>query len=187
MTMKLFPLALLGLTLALVLGGPAVARTTQDGDGGTVTKTFQLTVNGDVPEGEFLYVRYSPRGNDPSDDGFALFCGQLFEIDQKPACEGNGTVYTDAITFPAGTTITFSYERSNQNTSQNDLDPYEIEVFQRGSEMLNADMTNGATFTYAGNTLPGTGVNDLATFTLPVVAAAFVLLITGGYLRRCWV
>jgi len=179
MTMKMFPLALLGLLLALVVGGPAGAHTTQDGADDMVTKTFHLTVNGDVPdEGEFLYVRYSPRGTDPSDDGFALFCGQLFEIDQKPACAGNGTVYTDAITFPAGTTLEFSFERSNQATSTGLGDPYEIDVFQRGSETLTADLTNSATFTYGGTMLPGTGVTDLPRGSGVVLAG--VLLALGG-------
>jgi hypothetical protein len=185
MTLKLFALTLLGLTLALLLAGPAGARTTQDGDGDMVTKTFQLTVNGDVPdEGEFLYVRYSPRTTDPSDTGFVLFCGQLFEIDQQPACQGNGTVYTGSISFPAGTTVEFSFERSNQATSTGLADPYEIDVFQRGSETLSADLTNRATFTYGENTLPGTGVRDMASRAFAAVATAVVLLTTGVYLRR---
>ena len=180
--MKTRLLALLVLTLALVLVGPAYARDSQQGAQGTVTKTFQLTVHGDVPDGEFLYVRYSPRGTDPSDDGFALFCGQLFEIDQKPACAGNGTVYTDAITFPAGTTITFSFERSNQATSTGLGDPYEIAVFQRGSETLTADMTNSATFTYGGPMLPGTGMHDLPGGSGLVLAGVLVAL--GGAVVR---
>jgi len=150
-----------------------------------VTKTFQLTVNGTVPNaGEFLYARFSPRSPDPAQTGFAHFCGPLFQIDTKPACQGNGTVYTERVTFPAGTTVTFSFERSNQATSTSDTDPYEIEVIAQGSETLTSDLTNRATYTYTGAMLPDTGLRASAGWAGAVGAVAILLLTTGLYLQR---
>jgi len=140
--------AVLVLTLGFVLGGPVQVTATHAPQQSTVTKTFQLTVNGSVPAGEFLYVEYEPRSSDPDDIGFAHFCGALFQIQEKPPCQGNGTVYTETRTFPAGTAITFSFERSNQNTSTGVGDPYEIEVIQTGTETLNSNSTTRVTYTY---------------------------------------
>lgn len=137
---------LLVLALALLLVGPVQA--TGPRAPGMVAVTWQLTVNGTVPAGEFLYVEYSPRSSAPGDDGFAHFCGPLFQIDTKPACQGNGTVYTETVSFPVGTTVTFSFERSNQSTSTGGGDPYEIEIIQQGSRTLNADVTISATYSY---------------------------------------
>ncbi len=135
-------------TLALLIAAPAHAHAPRPLQQGTVTKTFQLTVQGTVPAGEFLYVEYEPRSSDPDDIGFAHFCGDLFQIQSKPPCQGNGTVYTETRTFPAGTTIEFSFERSNQNTSTGVGDPYEIEVIQTGTETLNSNSTTRVIYTY---------------------------------------
>lgn len=147
MTRTVRRIVLLVFALALLVG-PAYAQATHPTQQGTVTKTFQLTVNGTVPPGEFLYVKYAPRSSDPDDIGFAHFCGDLFQIQSKPPCQGNGTVYTETRTFPVGTTVKFSFERSNQNTSTGVGDPYEIEVIQTGTETLNSSSTTRVTYTY---------------------------------------
>jgi hypothetical protein len=180
----LFPLTLLVLALGLVLAAPQSSRAQPLRDGATVTKTFELTVNGTPPQGEFLYVVVGTEGTDGTDVGFVHFCGQLFEIDTKPACEGNGTVYTGSITEPAGTTIAFNFERSNQNTSTGGGDPYEIEIIAEGSETLTADVTNSVTYTYTGAALPATGLSDQAAQAGLGAVAALVVLLSGLVLRR---
>lgn len=144
---------LLILALALLITGPAYAYAPQPLQQGTVTKTFQLTVNGTVPPGEFLYVEYEPRSSDPDDIGFAHFCGALYQIQENPACQGNGTVYTETKTFPVGTTVKFRFERSNQNTSTGAGDPYDVEVIRTGTETLNSNSITRVTYTYRASRL----------------------------------
>ncbi len=148
MTRTVRHIVLLVFALVLLIAGPTYAQATRTAQQGTVTKTFQLTVNGTVPPGEFLYVEYQPRSSDPEDIGFAHFCGALFQIQEKPPCQGNGTVYTETRTFPVGTEITFSFERSNQNTSTGVGDPYDIEVIQTGTETLNSNSITRVIYTY---------------------------------------
>ncbi len=121
----------------------------QDGDtgggddqqGGTVMKTFKLTLNGDVPEGQSFYAQYLVQGAGEDMTQNILFCGELIEEEPKAACEGNGTVYSVDVEFEQGTVLDFRFGRHN-------LDYSDIEVFFRDSETLNSDMVNSAYYTF---------------------------------------
>ena len=111
----------------------------QDGDKGMVTKTFELTLNGTVPEGgEAFQVSYSTGGEAI---GLVLCSGEAGAT--TPLCEG-GETYSVSVDFPAGTTVEFAFERFN------------VGAFHEGTETINADMTNTAWYTFG----KGTGAGD---------------------------
>ena len=146
MRMLLRLIAVLALTLGLAGSASAQKGDAQDdqqqGDG-TITKTFELTLNGEVPAGQSFYAQYIE--TDASEDltRAVLFCGELIEEEPKDACEGNGAVYTETVTFDAGTEIEFRFGRHN-------LDYTDIEVFHEGTEMLDAHTTHSAFFSFDG-------------------------------------
>lgn len=167
----------------------------QDGAAGgdTVTKTFKLRLNGDVPAGDSFYVQYLEEGAGEDLTRNILFCGELVEEEPKPACEGNGREYIAEVEFERGTTIDFRFGRHNEDYS-------EIEVVYSGTETLKTDFTNSAYFKYgaaggeeqdgadAGDdaqddgddaevpaALPNTGAGGAAGTALPAMATAGVL------------
>lgn len=131
---------LTALALLALTAFPALASG-DTGSGDTVMKTFELTIKGEVPEGDSFYVGYDVEGAEPGSREFILFCGELVEEEPQEPCEGGGTVYTGSDTFPAGTTIDFFFGRNNADVSV-------VDVFHEGTETLDADMTNTAWFRY---------------------------------------
>ncbi|MDP9350718.1 MAG: hypothetical protein M3P51_04155 [Chloroflexota bacterium] len=141
----------------------------QQTDNQTVTKTFELTLNGDVPEGEvfrvFLDIVPERGGSNPAP---VQLCGGVdINGDPNPECEGNGTVYTGTTTFSVGTTLEYEFHRQSGLSGVD-------EIFAEGQETLNADMTNTAWYTFgtgAGEDqqgempgeMPHTGAGGLAT------------------------
>lgn len=109
--------------------------------GDTVTKSFDLTLNGDVPAGDSFYVQYLEEGAGEDMTRNILFCGELIEEEPKPACEGDGAEYSAEVEFERGMTIDFRFGRHNEDYS-------EIEVVYSGTETLGTDFTNSAFFTY---------------------------------------
>ena len=116
-----------------------------------VTKTFELTLNGDVPAGETFYVVYAETDREAAEGTFLIFCGDAELINSEPSdvdCVGEGTVYTQEIAVPAGTEIFFSFGHVP--------DQGEGEGFHEGTETINADITNTAYYTFG----KGTGAGD---------------------------
>ncbi len=79
---------LIALTLALVAVAPAFAGGDEQDD--MVTKTFELTLYGDVPVDQLFAVGYATRkqlvdGAFPDPVQYILFCGTLSEGDDPPA------------------------------------------------------------------------------------------------------
>ncbi len=79
---------LIALTLALVAVAPAFAGGHEQDD--MVTKTFELTLYGDVPVDQLFAVGYATRkqlvdGAFPDPVQYILFCGTLSEGDDPPA------------------------------------------------------------------------------------------------------
>jgi hypothetical protein len=160
----------------------------QDGDD-LVTKTFELKLNGDVPQGETFYAAYAETDRERSEGTFLIFCGDAELMNSEPSdvdCVGDDTVYTQEIKVPAGTEIQFSFGRLSAGDDEG-------EVFHKGTEVINADMTNDAHYTFGKGTgagddkqgevpgeMPDTGAGGLATgATIPVstaVAAAALML-----------
>ncbi len=172
-----------------------------------VTKTFTLTLKGDVPEDAIFPVFYATRDQlaaDPEDPNVFLFCGQPpteFGLEPKADCEAG--VYTHTVQFEAGTEIAFAFARASETG------PEDFEFFHQSFdgeqpsaddpgdfETLNTDFTNSAWFTFtAGDdqqempAMPNTGAGGLAPgASIPVgnEAAGLAMLVGAGYtvLRR---
>ena len=173
----------------------------QDGD--TVTKTFELTLNGDVPEGQAFAVRYGQQQE--GDVRVIVFCGDPAALADLPGyealdeCVGDGSVYGESVELERGTTIFSTFERVSG-------DEEEFFFESNTGEVLDADMTNTAWYTFGGGAgdeqetpddqqgevpgeMPDTGMGGLAGgATIPVgnVAAGLAMLAGAGYavLRR---
>ena len=140
--------------------GTGAGKTPDNQQGGdTVTKTFELTVNGTPPASANLSVSMS--FEDPDRPGAFLeynpqFCGTVGQTDVPGTagqaygpCEGDGTVYTYAIEFPAGTQLEYRFLRCDAPPCD-----FASSTFFNGTETLNADMTNAAFYNF------GTGAGD---------------------------
>lgn len=109
-----------------------------------VTKTFELTLNGDVRADQAFGVVYGT-SDEPEEFNPIAFCGQAGgNLPPKEDCKGEGTVYTADVTLAKGTSIIFVFYRVTEG------DPETYETFHQGTETLNTDMTNTAWFTFGG-------------------------------------
>ena len=135
----------------------------QGGSKGTVTKTFQLTLNGTVPEAEAFAAIYTPidRSGGEITAGpsvYLVFCGPFESGDPldevvpgEAVCVGDGTVYRQTVRLPAGSEIDFIFYRYSALEADTDA-----ARFHAGTEILTEDMTNTAWYTFG----EGTGVED---------------------------
>jgi hypothetical protein len=172
-----------------VIAGLRIANGEQPENGTearTVTNTFQLTLYGDVPEGESFGVEYSDPSASPVPPLY--FCGPETEV----ACTGNGTVYTKTVTFPLNFRLHFRFFRGFTQSLN-------FELFYEDFKTLSSDMTTSAYYTF-GDAAPGNGTQDDADDTpdvptrlpdtglggLPLgsVAALISLLFASGYIVR---
>lgn len=126
---------------------------------GEVEKTFELTLVGDVPEGELALVFFET--DDPAvPGGVIVFCGPE-EFGGSQPCEA-GTYTSDPVTLAAGTSVAFIF-------AAGDPEADEPTFTEEGLETLTEDMVNEAVFDYGGDdqqdgdeqdggdTLPDTG------------------------------
>jgi hypothetical protein len=79
----------------------------------TATVTFELTIEGDVPEGRTFNWGYKPIGNLLRDFRGVVFCTTDFEDLEPteaglPACENAGTYY-GTLEVPAGVPFSFDF------------------------------------------------------------------------------
>ncbi len=122
----------------------------QEGGDDAVTKTFRLTLNGTVPEGQVFGVVYGTSDN-PEVFNQIIFCGQspgdLGTPSQEPDCRGGGTVYEERVTLAKGTGIIFVYFRSTEDVSEEPED-FVFEQFHTGEEVLQDDLVNNAWYTF---------------------------------------
>jgi len=114
----------------------------------TVTKTFEFTLTGEAPEGTSFFTVFVESPTEGTPVAFLVFCGdpglESVGVEPEAACEAG--VFTRSVEIAAGTTIEFDFVRKDPETAG--------EVFQEGTETLDADMTNTAFFTF------GTGADD---------------------------
>lgn len=101
---KLLPALALMLMAALTASMPALAQNTADQYSGPATVTFELTVEGNVPEGKLLGV-----STGIADAPAPVFCSTASYGAGLPKCE-DGSTYTDTFTvLPAGSTLSYEY------------------------------------------------------------------------------
>lgn len=151
--------------LALALGSGGQARA-----GGTVTKTFRLTVYGTVPRIQppvGFGVFYSVQGSTEP----ATYVGLCGPEGGGSACQGGGTVYSRDVEFAQGTTIRFDYVLAPSTLlgmgahtrvpglasppRGSSAAPPSIACgcasFWSGTETISSDMTNTAQFRFSTN------------------------------------
>lgn len=204
--MKTLASSLMALTLALLLVIPVHV----DGDkrDDTVTKTFELTLYGDVPADQLFAVGYATRaqlvdGAFPDPVPYILFCGSLAEGDDQPAqvftegsCTGGeGTTYSADVELDQGAELAYFFARAS-STDPNLFDaflttPINKELKPTAYETLSDDSTNAAYYRYGAAAepmpeMPATGAGGMAgsRFPLARVAATLGLLAAGAYTAR---
>ena len=170
--MKAITSAIAALMLALLLVAPALAAGEQ---GETVTKTFELTLHGDVPEEATFSVFYlsldmpvdqaleeiseHPEKYFPGQQRVIQFCGPKVELGlpihyvSDEACKGGGAVYTHDVELPLGGTLYFAYERAPADNPEGHeaffgSDDGDGQPGAEDFESLDADATNSGWFRY---------------------------------------
>ena len=121
----------LALALALIMTLPAFAQRPQAAP--TVTKTWTLTLYGDVPPGESFGVEYrDPAGRDVAP---LYFCGPT----AASTCSSDGTSYVHTLVVPQGFALYFRIFRGQ---------PYSpaFESIQDGWETMTADSTTAVQY-----------------------------------------
>ncbi len=162
MTLAAKMLTVLLLTLALSI--PALAQ-----EDSTATKTFELTLYGDVPEGETFIASYDIQDSeDPITE--LLLCGP----EAARVCQGgDGTLYTASAElqtgFPSPYRIQFRRLRINR-------------TFAELVESIEADTTNSAHYRFPSgddmpDQLPDTGAGGLAGPGMPASSVAILAFI----------
>ena len=118
---------------------PGPIRAQGEPGGGTVTKTFELTLTGDVPEGELAVAFYETSGGD---EDVAFFCGPA-EFTSAGPCEA-GTYTSDPITMDAGTQVSYVFAAGDPQAEA-------PRYTEEGMETLTESIVNRATFAYGGD------------------------------------
>ncbi len=171
--MKIIRSILVSVALFAALTGTALAQTPE-----MVTKTFELTINGTVPEGEIFVASVSFNPTDGSDVDNLLFCGGFSDVE----CTGNGTVYRQSVEIPQGATARYTVQRGNESDGGTTVD-----IFAQGREILTSDKTNSVSYTYPDADdnqqqvpaeVPATGAGGVA-------SAPTVLHVYAGFAALC--
>ena len=200
--MKTLASTIMALTLALLLVAPVLAGGEHDD---MVTKTFELTLNGDIPENRAFAVFYSTDvtdvGGEPTD--YILFCGGMQsdradarQVVSREDCAGDGEVYRAQVEFERGAQLVYFYivavEGTEEGGEQFEIFHTNVPTRESEPELLSADTTNRASYTFgAGDDkqvpgmpvagaggLSGSGTSSVApelTLTLLVTAGCAVL------------
>ncbi len=201
--MKTLASALMALTLALILAGPALAGGDQND---TVTKTFELALYGDVPAERVFEVKYltedeARAGADPK---AIQFCGGVQDpgasrIISMEACTGDGTVYTAELEFKRGTKLAFMYFTLLASDPVGTEEVFFSSIKGPGApggsedfETLDRDVVNSAKYRVGdadGNQqapeMPDTGAGGMASAGVPAYSGiSLLLLAASGYVLR---
>lgn len=201
--MKTLASTVMALTLALLLVAPAPASGERDD---MVIKTFELTLNGDVPEDRAFAVFYSTDvtnvGGEPTD--YILFCdgtqndrADARQVVSREDCVGNGEVYRAHVQFERGTQLVYFFIVAVEGTDK--FETFHTNVPSRDSEpeTLNADTINRAWYTFGADDdqqmpgMPAAGAGGMSGRGILLAAPKLMLtlLITAGCAvlgRRRW-
>lgn len=177
--MKALAPTVIALALALLLTAPALAG--GDGSGDTVTKTFKITLYGDVPEDRSVAATYFTR--EQVEAGFSgetviIFCGQVPREDLNPEAEvitastedcegGDGTTYTQEVRLDRGTELTYLFAAGPEDIPEDYDGSEDVLIYTTPRdqnfrpteyETVSEDMTNAAHYNFdAGQGGVGSG------------------------------
>ena len=134
------------MALLMAMAIPVMAQDGSEGD--TVTKTFELTLNGEVTADQLFTLLYTPVRDGGAAGGTeqVIFCGvpdpqpdEVVVSDED--CVGGGNTYTYSAEFPVGTVLSVQWFRIGPDTGPR-------EVVRATEETLDADMTNTVEYTF---------------------------------------
>ncbi len=195
--MRTLRATLTALAMLALFAIPALAG----GDGGdTVTKTFELTLYGEVPGDQAFIVTYvtgeqleqmeSEELSGPPPG--VVFCGQPAARPAEEDCVGGGTVYTGKVEFERGEKILFAFVRANEGEGSGSgseeifFGSPGLETGEPELEILTGDRTNEAFYSFdtrqggpgddpQAPAMPDTGAGGMAGGRLPLGGAAILL------------
>lgn len=210
--MKAMASTMMALTLTLLLAAPVLAG--GDGRSDTVTKTYKLTVHGnvDAAEDRVFFVEHSAEGDATAEHPlFIRFCGPDFSSlvpepgftfpkasNYKTECAGNDAEYIASVRMKRGSRLYFGFSTALLSDLRSGREPQTFFTTNSGDEVedpgdfetINADTTNTAWFRF-GETdqqmpgMPATGAGGMPGSGVPAgSAAALALLTAGGYAVR---
>lgn len=190
---------LMALALATLLTTGALAQSGNDQQQDEVTVSFELQVNGEVPDDRAFAILYGTR-EDLSADRYTVvgYCAKG-DPSQLPTdvlvsdapCTGSGKVYRYADQFPTGTQLLFSYQVCQPSAgvqscrefhgSEDDDEDVEDSDFAT----LSADTTISAYYSFerSGRTpsqMPATGAGGQGSGTIPEQPVAVGMLLLAG-------
>ncbi len=185
--MKTLASTLVALTLALILAVPVLAGGEQ---GDTVTKTFELTLHGDVPEDRVFAAYYSTDvtnvGGEPTD--YILFCGGTEseragarQVVSQEDCAGAGEVYRAQVEFERGAQLVYFFIVAVEGTENFEIFHTNVPTRDSKPELLSTDTTNRAWYKFgAGDDqqvpgMPATGAGAMSGSGLPWTGHELVL------------
>ena len=131
----------------------------QGGGKEMVTKTFELTLNGTVPEDRAFGVAYGTFDDfDADEDTIVIFCGQPDPqigdvVVSDEDCVGDGETYTYSAELPVGMELYFTYLTAVEGDEENTAEPFFGNITFEGPgepEVLDTDFTNTAWYTFSG-------------------------------------
>lgn len=192
------------LMLALLLAVPASA----DGDAQdeTVTKTFELTLHGHVPQDRAFAAYYSTDVTDVGGEPTAhiLFCGGTQseragarQVVSREDCVGDSGVYRAQVEFERGTQLVYFFIVAVEGTENFEIFHTNVPNRESQPELLSTDTSNRAWYRFDASGdqgvsgMPGTGAGGMSSSGLP--SATYGLLLTllaaagcGALGRRRW-
>lgn len=129
------PAAIVTLMLVALIVLPMVADAQ-----GTVTVTFQIRLDGDVPADQAFAVIYSVPNSLQEEE--VVFCGQLRGFEPEEDCVEGGRVYTRTVEIEAGSTREIAFVRQNEEIGR------DADFFARNTETFDADRTISASYNF---------------------------------------
>ena len=170
------------LAVLAMLAAPALTARAQDQE--LVGISFELTIDGDVPQGETFEVVVGRQGSD--DLSVDVFCGEGVQNLGRPAvapdCAGGTTYSTPGpVPFTAGETVWYVFRRQGADGV--------IEDFRNGVVELDEGTTVRVTYDFGNPVaprLPDTGAGATVGVASPVAPMAAVLPVVaaGLYMLR---
>lgn len=176
------------LMLAVLLAVPANAA--GDVQGETVTKTFELTLHGPVPQDRVFAAYYSTDvtnvGGEPTD--YILFCGGTEseragarQVVSREDCTGDGAIYRAQVEFERGTQLVYFFIVAVEGTENFEIFHTNVPSRDSQPELLSTDTSNTAWYSFgAGDDqqipdMPATGAGGMTGSELPSAGHELVL------------